>query len=107
MLGMVVCMFCMVAGTARMVAKATAARSDAITRQKQVTARNKPLMVALDNTVRASFGTDHTVLGAFGLDPPKTGAKTAEVKREAAAKAKATREARGTKGAKQKKSVKG
>jgi hypothetical protein len=66
------------------------------------------LIRAFEALVRLTVGNDAQALAGFGLAPHKVPAPlTAEQKAVAVAKREATRVARGTKSAKQKKSVKG
>jgi hypothetical protein len=58
-------------------------------------------------SVKAQLGQNPPALGEFGLTPRKLSVRTPDVSVAAAAKAKATRTARGTKGSKQKASIKG
>lgn len=72
------------------------------------TAAMNAFLSAFVKIVRGMFGSQPDVLADFGLQPTKAKTPlTVEQKAAAAAKREATREARGTKGSKQKASIKG
>jgi hypothetical protein len=75
--------------------------------ERGVEAQVHPIRAAMRGIVAARFGADATQLVQFGFNPTKRTARTALTKAQAVVKSKATRTARGTKGAVQKKAVKG
>jgi hypothetical protein len=66
-----------------------------------------PHRSAVKTVLEGRFGKTSTKLMTYGFEPAKTPVRTTASKTVAVAKAEATREARGTKGKKQKKSIKG
>ncbi|HZU82014.1 MAG TPA: hypothetical protein VE987_03810 [Polyangiaceae bacterium] len=67
----------------------------------------EPLRAGIKRLLQMRFGPKSNKLQDFGFTPAKTPKKTAQAKATGVVKAKATRAARGTKGAVQKKAIKG
>jgi hypothetical protein len=77
---------------------------------RDVDSRTNPVLRAIAAQVKAQYGDTQNagdILAEFGFSPRKTVVKTVDVKAAAAAKVRATRKARGTKGKRQKATVKG
>jgi hypothetical protein len=83
--------------------QATAARTDAVRRERVLTARNKPVLDAFHDYLVARHGAESVTLKTFSFSPRRKGKKTVEVKAKAAEKAKETRTKLGTLGPKQRK----
>lgn len=81
-------------GCIDLVRELTVARATAVGRERTVKRRNKPLLVAIEATVRGTYGDNAVVLAAFAMAPLREGKKSAAVKSAAAQKAKVTRETR-------------
>ena len=86
-------------------AKATTTAKVAV--ERAVTPALRSFVDALVSYVKVTFGGQPEVLADFGIHPKARAQLTVEQKAAAAAKRASTRAARGTKGSKQKKSVKG
>jgi hypothetical protein len=82
---------------------ATAARTDAVNRERALTARNKPVLDAFHDYLVARHGGDSATLKTFSFSPRRKGKRTVAVKAKAAEKAKETRKTLGTLGRKQRK----
>jgi hypothetical protein len=87
----------------RGVDEATNLRTFRVRRERELRARNKPILLAIGSLVRVLHGQNLGVLGDFNLEPRKKGKKTIEVKAGAAEKARETRKLRNTMGSRQRK----
>jgi hypothetical protein len=89
------------------VATALAAWKNAVAAEQAKITGTHPYVLALDQLLRAMFGTNVETLADFGLAPRKRATPTTEATALQIARAKATRAARGTMGPKQKAKIKG
>jgi hypothetical protein len=86
---------------------ARATWTSAVAAEKAKIADTKQYVLALEQLVRAMFGSNVEALAEFGLSPRTRATPTTEATALQIARAKATRAARGTVGPKQKAKIKG